>query len=369
MIARASIGWIVASLASLDLRASDEWVHLEDCQLVPSFLNDGDSFLVRHQGRQYHFRLYFVDCPEVSSIFPERVAEQARYYGISPDEVVKLGLASSRYTRDFLRGRFSVYTRWRDAMGGARRHAALIVKDGELLSLKLAQNGLVRIKGFQASLLWNGWTSDLMNRRLKMAEQGAKQARLGGWGNAFTTFRLPVRGPGLDLRQADGRININGASSRELESLPFIGKVYARRIIEGRPWSDVDSLAQINGLSGRAVETLKPLVTLYNSSAPPGTADYLRFRSDQFLNRYVDVHIDSVIDVNWPAPDGFVVLQAVTATGGEAGGTIPIFFPEEKLEDILRFFGDEDAVGKTRAIFYHYNGEDVLVVPRMEKVQ
>ena len=359
----------MVTLAASGLKAADEWVHLEDCQLVPSFLNDGDSFLVRHQGKKHHFRLYFVDCPEVSSIFPDRVAEQARYYGISPNEVMKLGQASTRYTRDFLRGGFSVYTRWRDAMGGGRRYAALIVRDGEMLSLKLAQNGLARIRGFQASTLWNGWTSDLMNHRLRMAEQQAKQSRLGGWGNAFTTFRLPVRGPGIDLSQVDGRININGASSRELEALPYIGKVYARRIIEGRPWNDVDSLAEINGITSKAVETLKPLVTLYNATAPPGTADYLRFRSDQFLNRYVDVHIDSVIDVNWPAPDGFVVLQAITAVEGEPGGAIPIFFPEEKLEDILRFFGDEDAFGKTRAIFYHYNGEDVLVVPRREKTE
>ena len=43
-------------------------------------------------------------------------------------------------------------------------------------------------------------------------------------------------------RPGGGRININTASQAELEALPGIGPVIARRIIEGRPYRSVEEL-------------------------------------------------------------------------------------------------------------------------------
>jgi competence protein ComEA len=61
------------------------------------------------------------------------------------------------------------------------------------------------------------------------------------------------------------RIDINRASQPELESLPGIGPVLAARIIEYRtangPFSTVDQLTEIEGISASLVEEIRSLVT------------------------------------------------------------------------------------------------------------
>ena len=49
---------------------------------------------------------------------------------------------------------------------------------------------------------------------------------------------------------ASGSVNVNTVSQAELESLPGIGPVIARRIIAGRPWRSVGALIGVKG-SGR----------------------------------------------------------------------------------------------------------------------
>lgn len=65
---------------------------------------------------------------------------------------------------------------------------------------------------------------------------------------------------------APGPVNINSASATELEALPEIGPKLAERIVEYRltngPFTSVDQLAEIRGISERMVEILRPLVTV-----------------------------------------------------------------------------------------------------------
>jgi len=63
---------VLAVLASL-AAAREPWVVLNQCQLIPNESNDGDSFHVRAAGKEYLFRLYFVDAPETAESFPERL--------------------------------------------------------------------------------------------------------------------------------------------------------------------------------------------------------------------------------------------------------------------------------------------------------
>jgi endonuclease YncB( thermonuclease family) len=44
-------------------------------QLVKNPANDGDSFLVEVNGKSFHVRLYFVDCPETSISFKSDARE------------------------------------------------------------------------------------------------------------------------------------------------------------------------------------------------------------------------------------------------------------------------------------------------------
>src|SRR5436190_1509151 len=85
---------VAVSIATVGLDAQDEWTKLEHCQLVPNPGNDGDSFHVRANEKEYIFRLYLVDAPETDAADPARLIEQAKYFGISVPQVIELGEAA-----------------------------------------------------------------------------------------------------------------------------------------------------------------------------------------------------------------------------------------------------------------------------------
>lgn len=64
----------------------------------------------------------------------------------------------------------------------------------------------------------------------------------------------------------NGLININSASASELDTLPGIGPARASMIIEWRetngPFQSIDELEEIDGISDRMVEELRPLITV-----------------------------------------------------------------------------------------------------------
>jgi competence protein ComEA len=57
------------------------------------------------------------------------------------------------------------------------------------------------------------------------------------------------------------RINVNTATQAELEALPGIGPVMARRIIEGRPYRSVDDLDRVRRIGRKRLAEIRPLVT------------------------------------------------------------------------------------------------------------
>jgi endonuclease YncB( thermonuclease family) len=98
-----------------------KWERLDGCTLVQNRWNDGDSFHVLHRGRQYLFRLYFVDAPEAEHSLPARVDAQAAYFGITPEDSLAAGRAAGVFARQTLGEQaVSVWTRWRDALGRSR---------------------------------------------------------------------------------------------------------------------------------------------------------------------------------------------------------------------------------------------------------
>lgn len=93
--------------------------------------------------------------------------------------------------------------------------------------------------------------------------------------NDGETITIPSRAlevspvPGASpVSQADtsGLLNINTATVAQLDTLPGVGPVIAQRIVDFRefygPFTSVDQLAQVTGISPNMVERLRPLVTI-----------------------------------------------------------------------------------------------------------
>lgn len=60
-------------------------------------------------------------------------------------------------------------------------------------------------------------------------------------------------------KKAD-KININNCSQEALEALPDIGKVLAKRIVEGRPYKDVYELDRLKDVGRDTIEAIKDKV-------------------------------------------------------------------------------------------------------------
>lgn len=181
---------LAAVVAPTDAQAAKKWREYTDCQMIPSSANDGDSFHVKAgniKSKTYLFRLYFTDTPESEKSLPERLQEQADYWGIAdPMDVVKAGKEASKFTADFLKNGFTVYSRLSDALGRSKmdRDYAMVMVGNQDLGLELVRNGLARVFGNGTDLSElepYGKSADFWWKRLRGAEMEAKQAKRGAW--------------------------------------------------------------------------------------------------------------------------------------------------------------------------------------------
>lgn len=201
--------WLgIVLLMSAPPGLADKWRTFENCTLVPNPSNDGDSFHVKVKRSEYIFRLYFADAPETDMSFPDRVAEQADYWGISPKAAVRLGHLAANFTRQFLADGFTVYTKMDDARGRSdkERFYAIVTVGEKTLSEELVRNGLARVFGADTDLP-DGTKTQLFWWRLKTAEREAKKNRLGAFSpdierasadeTTGPSMPPPAAGPGL----------------------------------------------------------------------------------------------------------------------------------------------------------------------------
>lgn len=174
--------------------AAKKWRIKEGCTLIENEANDGDSFHVRVNKRHYIFRLLWVDTPESDNRFPDRVAEQAAYFGITPEQSIQIGKDAVEFSAAFLREPFTVFTQFDDAMGSSEKDRDYaVIKSGDTYLMEaLVSNGLARIHGFQ-EMPDDGPSVSTIRMRLKGMESEARKARRGAWGLAGAASS----GPGL----------------------------------------------------------------------------------------------------------------------------------------------------------------------------
>jgi competence protein ComEA len=70
-----------------------------------------------------------------------------------------------------------------------------------------------------------------------------------------------AKGKSEPKAKASALVDLNSATSEELQELPGVGEATAKKIIAGRPYKSVDDLAKA-GVTAKEIEKIKPLVTV-----------------------------------------------------------------------------------------------------------
>lgn len=166
-----------------------------DARLLDRDGNDGDSFFVQAGGREFEFRLYFVDAPEkyLSDRYENqrrRVAEQAQEMGgVTPEQIVEVGKAAKMFMESQLSGKtFTIYTYWEQVYDGERYYGFVELADGSYLGTRLVENGLARIHtkgpGSKQNPVPTPDGKSFFKHRdmLEAKEHDAKRRNSGAWG-------------------------------------------------------------------------------------------------------------------------------------------------------------------------------------------
>ena len=305
MMRQLFVAVILFGAAIVDLGAAPEWTVLENCRLIQNPANDGDSFHVSAGDKEYLFRLYLVDAPEVEAMSPGRLIEQAKYFEITVPQVIEVGEAAKEFTKAKLAEPFTIFTHMSDALGSSKieRLSAFVQTKGGDLGEQLVRNGLARshgIRGAPPGLK----TSKPEVEKLQELEDKGRQEKIGGWGikegrlnvradpsAAYSFFAveksaappsnlnlspassvstMPTPAPPIAAKSTGrerehasnkieiGQLDINTATEKELETVPRIGPKIAARIIAARPFNSADDLEKVTGIGDKIYAKIRP---------------------------------------------------------------------------------------------------------------
>ena len=248
-----------------------------NARLINNPANDGDSFLVEANGKSFHVRLYFVDCPETLIAFTgdaQKVREQTRYFGLSDAKrTIHFGNEAKTFVDHVLVKPFTVHTAFASALGRSakgRIYGFITTADGNDLATLLVKNGLARTHGIGRETP-DGVSRDEMIERLRDLEMSAMLKRVGIWSESdpdrIAELRAKQRSEEQELKELQSQVkkaqspqsllDLNTANEKELQSIKGIGPVLAERIIAGRPYRTVDDLLKVKGIGPKNLENIR----------------------------------------------------------------------------------------------------------------
>lgn len=250
----------------------------ESCRFVDEPWADGDSFPVRFpDGKVRTVRLYGVDCLESqvagSDSNAQRLRDQRRWFGLPDmDTALQMGLAGKEATRSLLAKGFTVHTAFADARGDTRYsriYGFVTLPNGTDLSEHLVAAGYARAFGVSRArpdgTRGDEWKQQLLDLELRAAKLGVGAWALTDW-DRLTSERRAARQEMAEIASVQGRgnkgpsspLDPNTASRDELLLLPGVGEIMALKIIEGRPYRQLEDLRSVNGIGSKTLDELKP---------------------------------------------------------------------------------------------------------------
>ena len=163
---------------------------LDKVSLVDSRGNEADTLRINTGTREEIFVLYFVDALEASWNHPQRINDQARWFGNVTDKaIVDGGVEALNYVRNLLTTRpFTVLTRWERIPNSTRYYALIMVEHqpGQWVYLAdlLMNQGYARIHGLRTALPNDSRDEITYLLELKTLGQQARTAKAGIWAKA-----------------------------------------------------------------------------------------------------------------------------------------------------------------------------------------
>lgn len=272
----------VLMFGGIFLSHAAELQKFSNARFINNPANDGDSFLVEADGKSFHVRLYFVDCPETSissKSDARRVREQTRYFGLSHAErTIHFGNEAKTFVEGILAKPFTVHTAFASALGRSakgRVYGFITTADGDDLASLLVKNGFARTHGIGRETP-NGIPRNEMIERLRDLETSAMLKRIGIWSESdpdrIAKLRAEQRSEDQELKDLQSQakkvlspkslLDLNTSTEKELQSIKGVGPVLAKKIIAGRPYKTVDGLIKVKGIGPKKLEKIRPYVVV-----------------------------------------------------------------------------------------------------------
>jgi endonuclease YncB( thermonuclease family) len=157
-------------------------------KLIDSRANEADTLRIKVNDTEdeHIFVLYYVDALDSSLTHPQRVQEQARYFGVNSQRIIEEGQKAAQYVAQLLKDHpFTVMTRWEEVPGLSRYYALIMVEisPGKQVYLAdlLLQRGYARVAGVTSSLPADARSINDYALELQDLRRRAQQNKAGIW--------------------------------------------------------------------------------------------------------------------------------------------------------------------------------------------